>query len=134
MSSWTHVTLTTEVSFVGCTSPEELKAQVSAKIGNSEITGSERDADIYIIPLPATFITFENGRSHFHFTDALVVVHGHLRDMTKDETEAEVKDFIDRLKSEFGCLRDLDYKVWSDVDEPSWCELDEKGGKGASKK
>ena len=121
MSSWTHVTLTAEVSSSCFRSPEILKAQVEEDFRDLSgvITGSEGNVELFVLPLPSSSCNCCNGKVEYFWSEALLVVHGHLRDREKSETEKEVETFVESLKERFSSIRDLQYNVWGE-DEPCW--------------
>ena len=118
MSQWTHVTLTAEITSPGWKSPQELKAQVIEQLNHdSGITGSERDAQLFVIPLESNSTLFQENKEYHYFEQALIVVHGHLRDRTKEETEDEVRNFIRRLENQFNIIKNLQYNIWENGEE-----------------
>lgn len=121
MSKWTHVNLVAELRFHKCKSRTELKEQVEEVLGNVDeyITGSEGGVDWYInIPKHHNLALWKNGVCTNHWDSVYLTCAGHLRDRSKEQTEQEIKDFVEyKLTRDFSEIRNLTYKVYADGEE-----------------
>jgi hypothetical protein len=121
MSQWTHVNLVAELRFHECTSRTELKEQVEEALGDvgEYITGSEGGVDWYInVPKDHNSASWEQGEDTYYWDTVYLTCAGHLRDRTKEQTEQEIKDFVEyKLARDFSEIRNLTYKVYADGEE-----------------
>ena len=130
MSHWTHVTLSVEVSWTEQNSPEALKAQVleTAKQSFGGVEGSEGPVDIFVEPLHVSSTSLGPHCPKYCWGDALVIVHGHLRDQEIAETKEALEWGIESLRGDAHSLRNLYYAIWGNGDEPpvSFTQFDEE--------
>ena len=121
MSKWTHVNLVAELRFHQCKSRTGLKEQVEETLGDVDeyITGSEGGVDWYVnVPKNNSSILLKNGECIYYWDTVYLTCAGHLRDRTKEQTEQEIKSFIEhKLAREFSQIRNLTYKVYADGEE-----------------
>lgn len=137
MSHWTHITACFSID-TGITEPKmKLRKIVKGFLENApKITGSERDADIFINIQGGYNWTISHDCTHCKHMDEfktlgycevpknhdcsanyqsciVISIQGDLRDRTKNETQKEVDDFIKYISKEYE-IRDYSLNIESE--------------------
>lgn len=110
MSMWTHIVAVLDVDTNRCT--DDIVTYVEEKLKDApKITGSEKDAYVYVNRLPGHNASFYDGKNDKKYqTRVVITVIGDLRDRMKVQTEKE----WDAFKSFIGY--DMDGE-WIDRDD-----------------
>ena len=109
MSNWTHIvgSLYIETNKM----KKNIKEYVIQELDNApKITGSERNADIFINELSGSNVWCDNKE---YQTCVCISIIGDLRDRSLGQTEEEYVEFIDFIRERF-MIRDSSIKIYEE--------------------
>lgn len=96
MSRWTHVTGTIRVDTLSQIKREDFQKWLESRAALlPKITGSERDADIWIKEKPSyNLSTWENDTKIEYQTNAVITIDGDLRDRDEEQVIKELNELF----------------------------------------
>ena len=99
MSRWTHITGTIKVDTLSQIKREDFQRWLESRVALlPKITGSERDADIWIKEKPGyNLSTWENDTKIEYQTNAVITIDGDLRDRSQEEVIKELNELFETI-------------------------------------